>query len=74
MSARHLGPRSPEPVPGEGNVPLKVAMHACRQCRRPFPYHYETYYEVDHLTEIDFVCRDCLGSYLQRTELVRTSG
>ncbi|NMP21560.1 hypothetical protein [Sulfobacillus harzensis] len=73
MSARHLGPRLPEPGACEDNAPLKAVMHACRQCHRSFPYHYDTYYEPAYLTEIDFICRDCLGRYLQRKEPLRTS-
>ena len=53
MSARHLGPRSPEPLPIDDNAPLKVAMHVCRQCHHPFPYHYDSYYEAAHLTAIE---------------------
>jgi len=72
MSARHLGPRSPEPLPIDDNAPLKVAMHVCRQCHHPFPYHYDSYYEAAHLTAIDFICRDCLGTYMLHPDQVGT--
>ncbi|MCY0877367.1 MAG: hypothetical protein OWU84_00215 [Firmicutes bacterium] len=49
-------------------MPIRVVTHYCRQCGQPFPYHYDVFYDPEHLLDIDFICRSCLGSFVRAFE------
>ncbi len=41
-----------------------VRRHECTGCQQLFSYRHEGYFQALRLVPIDFICRDCLLSYV----------